>query len=135
MLKKFFRIVKNMLTGTDTNLKQWNVLTDERQVVDVLKASSQKPQLVYKHSHTCGISHAAKERIEESFDEINKQADMHFANVKKSRPVSNRVAKELGVRHESPQVLIVKNSECTWHESHWSIKGEQILSALNGRCE
>lgn len=124
-----------MLTGTDTNLEQWNVLTDESQIEDVLKASGQKPQLVYKHSHTCGISLAAKERIEESFDEINTKADMHFANVKKSRPVSNRVAKELGVRHESPQVLIIKNGECIWHESHWSIKGEQILTALNGGSE
>lgn len=132
MLKKFIRITKNMLTGSDTNLEQWNVLTDEAEVAAVLEASAKRPQLLYKHSHTCGICHAAKEQIDESLDEIKKRADTHFVNVKKSRPVSNRVAADLDVRHESPQVLIVRNGECTWHKSHWSIKGDDIISALNG---
>ena len=119
-----------MLTGKDTNLEQWNVLTEERQVADVMEASNNKPQLVYKHSHTCGICHAAKERIEESFGEIEKRADMNFVNVKKSRSVSNTFAETLAVRHESPQVLIIKNGECVWDESHWSINGDTISEVL-----
>lgn len=130
MLRKMFRIIKNMFTASDTNLDHWNVLTEKDHVEEVLENSHQKTQLVYKHSHTCGICHAAKERIEESMDEIKRQAAINFTNVKKSRPVSNALADELGIRHESPQVLIIKNGECTWHESHWSIKAGDILAAL-----
>ena len=119
-----------MLTGKEVNLNQWNVLTEEQQVADVMKASNDMPQLVYKHSHTCGICHVAKERIEESFDEIKKCADMHFVNVKKSRTVSSAFAEKLGIRHESPQVLIIDQGECIWHQSHWSIKGDAISEAL-----
>lgn len=119
-----------MLTTSNTNLDYWNVLTDKDQVEKVLESSHQKTQLVYKHSHTCGICHAAKEQIESVFTEIEKQADMSFVNVKKSQPVSNALAEQLGVRHESPQVLIINQGKCVWHKSHWSIKAGDILGAF-----
>ncbi|MBN2730931.1 MAG: bacillithiol system redox-active protein YtxJ [Balneolaceae bacterium] len=120
-----------MFTASDTNLDHWNVVTDKDQVEKVLENSHQKAQLVYKHSHTCGICHAAKEQIESVFTEIEKQADMNFINVKKSRPVSNAFAEQLGVRHESPQVLIINQGKCVWHKSHWSIKADAILNVLD----
>lgn len=123
--------MKNTITGSDTKLEGWNVLSEEDQVDNVLAASGHRLQLVYKHSHTCGICHAAKENIESSFDEIKKHVDMHFVNVKKNRPVSNALAEQLNVRHESPQVLIIDQGECVWHKSHWSIKADAIMEALD----
>ena len=69
-------------------------------------------------------------KIEEEYDAISAKADMHFVDVKKSRPVSNTLAEKTGVRHESPQVLIIKNEEVVWQESHYAIKAEAILDVL-----
>ena len=88
-------------------LDNWNIITEASQVQEIIAASKQQLQLVYKHSFTCGICHMAKDEIEEEYDAISAKADMHFVDVKKSRPVSNTLAEKTGVRHESPQVLII----------------------------
>lgn len=125
-----FSAMKKAFSNTDTQHEQWNILTDPKQVDEVVHASEKGPQLIYKHSHTCGICHAALEEIEEKFDDIHSKADMHFVNVKKSRPVSDAAAEDLGVRHESPQVLIIDEGKCVWHKSHWSIKADAILEVF-----
>lgn len=126
----FFSAMKKAFTNNKIILDGWNVLTEAAQLQDVLTASKQQPQLVYKHSFTCGICHMAKDEIEEHFNALFSQADMHFVDVKQSRAVSNAVAEHTGVRHESPQVLIIDQGECVWHKSHWSIKANAILEVL-----
>jgi len=122
--------MKTIFSNTDAIHEDWNVLKQPTQLEQVIEASKNKPQFLYKHSHTCSICHVAKEEIEEQFDAIKAKADMHFVNVIKSRPVSDAIAEELDVRHESPQALIIDMGECVWHKSHWSIKADAILDAL-----
>src|SRR5680860_59586 len=117
---RLFRIMKQALSNTDP--KDWHTLTEVDEVEQLIEASKNKPQLVYKHSHTCSICFVAKKEVEDKFEAIKEKADMHFVNVIKSRPVSSAVAENLGVRHESPQVLIIDQGKCVWHKTHWSIK-------------
>lgn len=119
-----------MFTGTDTLHDDWNVLQDEDEVQALMEASEDQPQLVYKHSHRCSICIMAKERIEESFNALSQKATMNFVNVIKSRPVSDVLTNQTGIRHESPQVLLIQNKEVIWHDSHGSIKTEKILEQL-----
>lgn len=122
--------IKDSLMNGDSKLKKWNVLTDISQLEDVVEASGKQPQLIYKHSHRCGTCFISKRKIEGSFDEISSKAGMNFVNVIKARDVSNAIAEKLDVRHESPQVLIVKNGKCVGDESHFAIKADAILEAL-----
>jgi thioredoxin 1 len=50
--------------------------------------------------------------------------------VQSSRDVSDAVAKKTGVRHQSPQVLLVKNGTCIWSESHRQITSDALKKAL-----
>ncbi|HLR76506.1 MAG TPA: bacillithiol system redox-active protein YtxJ [Balneolaceae bacterium] len=122
--------MKTTLSSTGIVLDDWNILTDKEDFKQVLSASKSRPQLVYKHSHRCSICFLARKEIENSFDEISKLADMNFVNVIKNREVSNLIAKESGVRHESPQALILQDRDVVWHESHQAIKSEQIMKIL-----
>lgn len=122
--------MKNLFSDSDTELEAWNRLNDKNEVKEVMAASEEKPQLVYKHSHRCSICLLAKEQIEEVADTIDEHADMHFVNVVRSRPVSNALTEQTGVRHESPQVLLINDDEVVWHASHHSIKGEAVLEAV-----
>lgn len=120
-----------MLKKGGANLEQWNSLTTKEQIQDLIEASERRLQLIYKHSHTCGICLVTKEDLENNFGRISKKAAMNFVNVIKERAVSNAIAGKLDVRHESPQVLVVKNGTCFWNESHYSIKADEIMDVLN----
>jgi bacillithiol system protein YtxJ len=129
---EFFSAMKKAFTNDKTVHDSWNVLTEQTELKEVREASRERPQLVYKHSFTCGICHMALENIEASFDELEEKADMNFVDVKNARPVSNLIAEKLDVRHESPQVIIMRDGKAVWDESHHAIKGDTILEALEG---
>jgi len=117
-------------SSTETTLDNWNVLTKSNDLEDVREASKKRPQLLYKHSHTCSICVMAKESIENRMDEIRKKADLNFVNVIEARPVSNAIEETFEVRHESPQILLITDGASVWNTSHFSIKAEAILKAL-----
>ncbi|MEM7357326.1 MAG: monothiol bacilliredoxin BrxC family protein [Acidobacteriota bacterium] len=49
-----------------------------------------------------------------------------------ARDVSNEIAQRTGVKHESPQALLMRDGTVTWHASHWSIQAEALQEALAG---
>lgn len=104
----------------------WNTLSTEAQWNEILNASYQKPQLVYKHSTRCPTSTMVKSRLERAAapDGI----DFHYLDLIAYRAVSNRIEADLNVRHESPQVLLVKNGKCIFHESHMAIMMDDIAA-------
>ena len=126
----FFSAMKKAFTNDKSMVDDWNILTDKAEVPEVIGASKQQAQIVYKHSFSCGICHMAKDEIEKNYEAISAEADMNFVDVKESRPVSNTLAEQTGVRHESPQVLIIEDGEVIWHASHHSIKADAVLEVF-----
>lgn len=107
----------------------WINLTQEEQLQQIKVNSKNKPQVIFKHSTRCSISSMAKNRLEKSTqpDEI----DFYFLDLIKYRPISNKIAEIFKVYHESPQILLIKNEECVYDESHSGIAmGEIIEQAM-----
>ena len=50
--------------------------------------------------------------------------------VQDARSLSGLVARETGIRHESPQVILFLNSEAVWNTSHHGITAESLREAL-----
>ncbi|MEX2456457.1 MAG: bacillithiol system redox-active protein YtxJ [Balneolaceae bacterium] len=126
----FFSGLRGMIGGTPPELPdQWMIPDTESDVEKLLK-NTDKIQIIYKHSFTCGVSVMAKPVVEEFLEEYKDKADFHFINVKQNRPVSNYIAKVTGVRHESPQILIINKGEVYWSESHGMIRKDRIREAL-----
>lgn len=122
--------IKNAFSSDDSTADCWNQLTEEGQLDQVLKQSKSNPQLIYKHSARCSVCWFAKSELENAADEISSQADMNFVDVINARGISDKLADKLGVRHESPQAILVKDGEAVWHDSHGSIKGAKVLEAI-----
>lgn len=112
--------------------QMWNRISDIDEIQIILERSAMHPQLIYKHSPSCSVSFLAKQELDSKVQELSELADFHIINVIQGRAISNAVAQEFGVRHESPQVLLLKDGEIIWKGSHWQIKGEKLLSALQG---
>ena len=104
-------------------------LTSVSEIDRALADSSQRPVLIFKHSPTCGISAQAYDEIE-SVLMTNLHADAYVVNVWTARTVSNALAARLHTRHESPQVLLVRDGRVVWSASHFRVTAHAIRSAL-----
>ena len=102
----------------------WYPLTSDEQLAKIIEASHQKPQVIFKHSTRCSISGAAKARLDKATQPEG--IDFHYLDLLSYRPLSNKIAETFHVHHESPQVLLIKNGECVFDESHLSIFMEEI---------
>lgn len=109
----------------------WNKLSDIDEFQSILKRSNEKPQLIYKHSPSCSVSFLSKQDLDANTKKLAELADLHIVNVIGYRELSRGIASELNIRHESPQVLLVKNGEVVWHGSHWQVNSGEVYSKLN----
>lgn len=106
----------------------WVMLTNVDQLQQIKQASFQRPQIIYKHSTRCGISSVVLRRLEKT--EAPENADYYFLDLIKHRDVSNEIAEIFQVHHESPQILLIKNGDCVFDDSHYSISMDDITEQL-----
>lgn len=104
---------------------KWIPLTTEDQLEIIKEKSSSTPQVIFKHSTRCGTSSLAKSRLEKGT--APEGIDFYYLDLITYRSISNRVAEEFKVNHESPQVLLIKNGDCVYEESHIGIQMDEII--------
>jgi bacillithiol system protein YtxJ len=102
----------------------WIDLKNEDQINEIIEKSKTKPQVIFKHSTRCSISAMAKGRLERSIAPGN--ADFYYLDLISYRNISNKISSVFNVYHESPQILVIKNGECIYDESHGSITMDEI---------
>lgn len=108
----------------------YQLLKSPQDIDELLKPEAGR-HLVFKHSLTCPVSHAAFREFER-FLATAPPAGTHVGliEVQNARPASNRVAEVTGIRHESPQALLVENGVVRWHRSHWDITEKSLALGL-----
>jgi bacillithiol system protein YtxJ len=107
----------------------WNYLTDEGQLEIIKQESAGQPVLIFKHSTTCSISAMAYSRMERNWKD-DAGIKPYYLDLLRYRAISNRVAGEFGVEHESPQVLLIQNGECVYDASHMAISFQGLMQAV-----
>ncbi len=103
----------------------WINLNDIDQLASIREASFNKPQLIFKHSTTCSISKMAFSRFERA--EAPDAIDFYYLDLLNYRNISAAVAETFQVHHESPQVVLIKNGECIYDESHYGIMMDEVV--------
>ncbi len=107
---------------------QWKSLNTSSDLNALIEDSKQTPQVIFKHSTRCSISSMSKSRLERS--EAPQQAAFHYLDLISNRELSGAIAEKFGVHHESPQILVIKNGECTYDESHNAINMDDIAEQV-----
>jgi bacillithiol system protein YtxJ len=106
----------------------WNKLTSEAQIDQVIAASEEKPVLLFKHSTRCSISSMSLDRLLRNWkEEDSEKITPYYLDLIAFRSVSNLVAERFGIPHESPQVLLIQKGKVTYHESHYGISYAEIM--------
>jgi bacillithiol system protein YtxJ len=103
----------------------WRELSSEEGLEELISRSKDNPQLIFKHSNRCSISGVAYQRLQKSATQS--YIDFYLVDVISHRDLSNTIARKFGVNHESPQVLLIRNGECIFDESHMGIHMEDII--------
>ena len=104
-----------------THLDDWNRIQD---------LSVEKPVMVYKHSYRCGISTMVQNRLERGWELTSSQITPYFLDLITHRSISNAIASDTGIHHESPQVIVISNKQVVYHASHGSIDAEAIAACI-----
>lgn len=105
-------------------------LTTTDDLTTVLARSAAQPLFLFKHSETCGMSFQAHEEVSTALEAPDWTTDVHLVSVQRSRSVSNEIAALLGVRHASPQILLVQDGAVRWQASHMSITAAALRRAI-----
>ncbi len=99
----------------------WISLNNLDQLEAIRGMSEQRPQFIFKHSTSCGISGMVLRMFKKRYNLEPNEADLYYLDLHAYRQISNEVANKFGVYHQSPQLLVIKNGEVVDHSSHGAI--------------
>ncbi len=106
-------------------------ITTLEELDTLLEESDQGPVLILKHSTRCPTSAGAYGRVQAWERVLGEEAPpIYLVNVIESRELSNEIASHLGVAHQSPQIILVRDGYALWNTSHGKIGGLELDSAL-----
>lgn len=117
---------KSKTENTSTAYIDWQLLNTTEGIEAIKEKSTEKPQVIFKHSTRCSISSMAKRRLERNWNIDESKVDIYYLDLIAYRSISNLVSSDFGVTHQSPQILIIKNKETVFHTSHNDISVEVI---------
>lgn len=109
--------------------KSWEYLSDIEGLDSIIERSSNETVGIFKHSTRCSISSMAKSRIETNFSD--QSPSLYLLDLITYRSVSNEIAERFGIRHESPQIILIRNGKAVYNASHGRINMTDTLKFVN----
>ena len=92
--------------------------------------------VLYKHSPICPTSDAAYTEV--LAFRRHRAVPIYMVDVIRHRSLSRALAERIGVRHASPQAIILRDGVVAWHRSHYEIRAEamaRVVDDLAGQNE
>jgi bacillithiol system protein YtxJ len=109
---------------------QVNTLTRLDELEQVLAQSDEQPVLLFKHSYSCGVSAEALDELIAHLNERVHDLPVAMVTVQTHRDISNAVAARLGIRHETPQALLIRDRRVVWSASHFRVTSQSVRKAI-----
>ncbi|MBW8522668.1 bacillithiol system redox-active protein YtxJ [Chryseobacterium chendengshani] len=105
----------------------WNLIESEKDLENAIKKSYDGKIAIFKHSTSCFISKTVLRNFEKEIEEADeKVATFYFLDLLAHRNLSNKIAEDFGIRHESPQLIVIQNGNEVNNASHQDISLSQI---------
>src|SRR6476620_4052536 len=103
----------------------WIHLTAEDQLQKIIVKSQERLQVIFKYSSCCHFSEVVFQRLQKNC--CPGEIDFHFLDLNNYSNISEKVSETFGVSNQSPQILVINEGLCIFHESHPEISLEGIL--------
>jgi len=108
----------------------WKRITNENSTAEIIERSKDHPIAIFMHSTHCSRSAYAKERLENEHALSSNKLTVLYLDLLEHRSLSDRIASDLKIIHQSPQFIVVKNGRVVYAASHESISYAKALSSL-----
>ena len=102
----------------------FNPVSDASTLEELFEPTNAQPVLLFKHSNSCPISARAYRQMQEV------KVPVSILVVQEDRALSRDVATRTGVRHETPQALVLRNGRAVWAASHFDISADAVEQAV-----
>ena len=112
-------------------MKNLTHLSDLEMLEAAIAESQERPVLLFKHSRTCGISCEALDELHTHVERAGGNVTYKVIVVQSHRRVSDGVSQRLGIRHETPQAILLKDGAAVWNASHFRITADEIGKVLS----
>jgi bacillithiol system protein YtxJ len=112
---------------------EWNKISTLSELDNAIESSEGQWVGLFKHSTRCSISATALDRFERNWDKAKGHIKPYYIDLIAHREVSNAIQEKLGVLHESPQFILVRDGKAVYHESHFGIQIGEILEEISKR--
>ena len=107
--------------------KDFTNLTEMAELDDWFERSREGDRVLFLHDYWCPISSRA-------YDEMSLvEGEIALVDVSEQRELTRSIETRTGVKHESPQVLILRNARARWAASHGSITHEAVGEAITAQ--
>jgi bacillithiol system protein YtxJ len=111
-------------------MSQITVVSDLDMLEAAIAESAERPVLLFKHSRTCGVSCEALDELRAHLDRDPADATYKLITVQSHRGISDAAANRLGVRHETPQAILLRHGRPVWKASHFRITADALSLAF-----
>ena len=111
-------------------------LHDVESLDAAIAESRERPVLLFKHSRYCGVSCEALDELQAHNEGDGPDGVSYkMITVQTDRPVSDAIAQRLGIRHETPQAILLRDGKAVWNASHFRITASKLAEALSNSLE
>ena len=111
------------------NDARYQSITSDDEYAEAAARSHQEPVLIYKHSTLCELCTAAKGELHQLT--ASEDPVVYEVVVQTARPLSNTIERTLGIRHESPQIILLKDELPVFHASHRGVTAAAVRQAVD----
>lgn len=123
---KKFKSSEEKKVGVSEVKVPWQNLISLNQLDVIVAESKNLPIAIFKHSTRCGVSRGVLKAFEKKYSLSEDQFKIYFLDLLANRDISNEIASRFKVHHESPQIIVLKNGEVVYHDSHNAIDASEL---------
>lgn len=105
----------------------WKYIESEEDLKKAIESSFNQKIGIFKHSTSCFISKTVLRNFEKEIQNLAQKPELYFLDLLAYRAISNKIAEDLQIRHESPQFLVIENGKVINNASHQHISADQIV--------
>lgn len=104
----------------------WKFLNTDEDIQSMIECSASTPCGIFKHSTRCNLSAMAKYQLESDWDFEAAELHMYIVDVIQQKDISAAITDVFSEYHESPQLLLIRDGECTYAAAQLDITVEEL---------
>ena len=94
---------------------------------EILEKSEKEPVIIFKYSKTCRSSEVLKLELEEVIESKKILNPIYIVVVQDRPELSRKIEEFFEIKHESPQIIIIKDTKVIYTGNHHHIKIENFV--------